>query len=87
MDIKIFKFVQLKDHVPIRLELSPSNREVGVPIPAAIDLTRKIRLWQLHFQTFGNRYECHGSSEIKMTILNGCPVWSFLKHNTQLVKQ
>ena len=33
---------------------------------------RKNRVWQLHCQTLGNRYECQESSE--MTIINAFPV-------------
>ena len=50
---------------------SPRVREIGVRSPVATDLSRKNRQWQLHCQTLGNRWECHGSSE--MTIINGCP--------------
>ena len=40
---------------------------LGVRIPAATDQSRKNRQWQLHYQTLGNRRECHGPSE--MTII------------------
>ena len=53
------------------LRVRPASGRLGVRIPAATDLSRKNRKWQLHSYTLGSRCERHGSSE--MTIIYDAP--------------
>ena len=58
----------------VGLSVRPASGGLGVRIPGATDLIRKRKFVTASLRMIGNWCECHGSSEMTILHVRGCPV-------------